>query len=207
MAVSNKFLLIQLQCFFQIDLFALWCDKNPCTYSIWMINDCKEEESLATKDTNDALFITDFLLQRSRSERPAHPLRLFMTLHRITFTCESLFQLQLWNSAGFNHFFNHLDQNRNFSSYEKFSICSFIVCLYYKWRKGVFLNAQSPIYGIWDKFPVQKWTIINGDLSVLSHILIWFLSYFSWFFFSIAQHAFGNDYLKMEKKKKTFRIS
>lgn len=121
--------------------------------------------------------------------------RLFIILHQITFTCVSLFQLQLWNSAGFNHFFNHLDQNRNSPSYEKFSIFSLIVHLYYKQRKGFFTCWKSNLWKMrhisFTKMDLNKWGFI-------SFILILFLFYFR-LFFSIAQHAFRKDYLKMKK--------
>lgn len=90
--------------------------------------------------------------------------RLFITLHKIPFTCESLFQLQSWNSAGFNHFFNHLDQNRNFPSYEKFSICSLIIHLYYKQRKGFFKCWKSNLWKMrkisFTKMDFNKWGFI-----------------------------------------------
>lgn len=63
-----------------------------------------------------------------------------------------------------------------------------------------FLNAESLIYGRWDKFLLQKWTLINEDLSVLSHTLIWFFFYLADFFF-YSTACLWNDYLKIEKKK------
>lgn len=160
----------------------------------------RREEYLATKDASDALLIPDFLWQRS-SKTPVRPLRLLITLHKITFTFESLFQLQLWNSAGFNHFFNHLDQNRNFPSCEKFPICSLIVRVYYKQKRGFFECWKSSLWKMRQmSFPLQDWTF-NKSGFVCFITFPYLIAFLFWLiFFSIAQHAFGNDYLKMEKK-------
>lgn len=49
-------------------------------------------------------------------------------------------------------------------------------------------------------FPLQDWTF-NKSGFVCFITFPYLIAFLFWLiFFSIAQHAFGNDYLKMEKK-------
>ena len=123
---------------------------------------------------------------KDREVRPVHPFRLLITLHKITFTFGGLFQLQLWNSAGFKHCFNHLDQNRKESSplVKSFPFPVLLyVCII---NKETFLNAESPVYGSWDmnffsftKMDFNEWVFI---CFITFSYLMWFLFYFSRFF-------------------------
>lgn len=199
MAFSNKFLLIQLQCFFQIDLIALWCDKNPCTYLIWMMNDkwlqgvknTLQQKILAMlisydkdQEVRDLHIHLDYSLLFIK--QPSH-LRICFS-----YTCGTLQVLITFSTTWIKTEISPPVKSFPFA-------VLFYVFIISEERVCFFSNAESPIYRRWGNLFLQKWTLINGDLSVLSHILIWFLFYFR-FFFSIAQHAFRNVYLKMGKK-------